>query len=217
MNKNKLVAVWKNTLKEKIFIKELIITIIFFVLISGIFTSFLTYNETRTGFTLHDPILQLLFPVELTVIIFILIYASVFTALIILLYNPSRLLFTLQVYSLVLIIRMLLMYLMPLNPPEGLLPLQDPFVELFGTGETLSRDLFFSGHVATLFMLFLVFDKKIYKSFFLASTILVGTALLFQHVHYTIDVITAPFFVYASYKIVFNFKQKLKLACCKQS
>ena len=210
MSRNKLIAVWKDSFKEKKFTWELIVTIIFFVIISSIITNFLTYNETRTGYTLSDPILWLLPPVELTVIIFIIIYASVFTALIILFYNPSLLLFTLQVYSLVLIVRMLLMYLLPLNPPEGLLPLQDPFVELFGTGETLSRDLFFSGHVATLFMLSLVFDKKIYKSFFLASTLLVGTALLFQHVHYTIDIITAPFFVYVSYRIVLNFKQKIK-------
>ena len=210
MSRNKLIAVWKDSFKEKKFTWELIVTIRLFVIISSIITNFLTYNETRTGYTLSDTILWLLPPVELTVIIFIIIYASVFTALIILFYNPSLLLFTLQVYSLVLIVRMLLMYLLPLNPPEGLLPLQDPFVELFGTGETLSRDLFFSGHVATLFMLSLVFDKKIYKSFFLASTLLVGTALLFQHVHYTIDIITAPFFVYVSYRIVLNFKQKIK-------
>ncbi len=209
MSKNKLITVWKDSFKEKKITKELIITVIFFVLISGFFTSFLNYNETRTGFTLQDPILRLLTPVDLTAIIFILIYGSVFTALIILIYDPSRLLFALQVYSLVLLIRMLLMYLLPLNPPEGLLPLKDPIVELFGTGKTLSRDLFFSGHVATLFLLFLLFDKKIYKTVFLAFTLLVAAALLFQHVHYTIDVITAPFFVYASYKIVLNFKNKL--------
>lgn len=104
MSKNKLVAVWKNSFKEKNFTKELIITIIFFVLISGFFTSFLNYNETRTGFTLQDPVLRLLTPVDLTAIIFILIYGLVFTALIILIYDPLRLLFALQVYSLVLIL-----------------------------------------------------------------------------------------------------------------
>ncbi len=39
--------------------------------------------------------------------------------------------------------------------------LNDPLVEFFGTGQTLTKDLFFSGHTATLLILFLVSEKKI--------------------------------------------------------
>ena len=211
MKKGKLLDTWTKSIKEKNFIWELVITLILFVCISSFFTDFLTYNETRTGITLPDPILQLFPPIDLTVLIFILIYASVITALITLIYNPPKLIFAFQVYSLVLVTRLFFMYLLPLNPPDGLIPLQDPFVELFGSGETLLRDLFFSGHIATLFMLFLLFDKKFYKVIFLTSTLLVAAALLFQHVHYTIDIATAPFFVYASYRIVCLFKKKMNL------
>ena len=193
------------------FKNELIITIIFFVLISSFFTSFLTYNETRVGFTLNDPILNKLPSIDLTIFIFVFIYLSVLFGLFILIKSPRQLLFAFQIYSLVLLIRLCLMYLLPLNPPNGIIPLQDPFVELFGTGKTLLRDLFFSGHTATLFLLFLVIEKKTYKVFFLISTFLVAIALLFQHVHYTIDIVTAPFVVYASYRIVYLFKKKLEL------
>ena len=211
MSRNKLFAVWRNSFEEKKFKNELIITIIFFVLISSFFTSFLTYNETRVGFTLNDPILNKLPSIDLTIFIFVFIYLSVLFGLFILIKSPSQLLFAFQIYSLVLLIRLCLMYLLPLNPPNGIIPLQDPFVELFGTGKTLLRDLFFSGHTATLFLLFLVIEKKTYKVFFLISTFLVAIALLFQHVHYTIDIVTAPFVVYASYRIVYLFKKKLEL------
>jgi len=211
MSEKKLFTVWKESFKEKNFIIELIITIIFFVLISSFFTSFLTYNEKRTGFTLNDPILSKLSPIDLTIFIFILIYFSVLVGLFNLIKSPKQLLFAFQIYSLVLLIRLCLMYLLPLNPPNGIIPLQDPFVELFGTGKILLRDLFFSGHTATLFLLFLVIEKKTYKTFFLISTFLVAIALLCQHVHYTIDVITAPFIVYASYRIIYLFKKKLRL------
>jgi membrane-associated phospholipid phosphatase len=84
--------------------------------------------------------------------------------------------------------------------------LNDPFVEFFGTGKTLTKDLFFSGHTATLFILFLVSKKKIIKTVFLISTIAVAISVLLQHVHYTIDVFAAVFFTYACYKLIYKFK-----------
>lgn len=94
------------------------------------------------------------------------------------------------------------MYLMPFEAPEKLIVLKDPFVEMFGSGESLTKDLFFSGHTATLFMLFLVVESKRMKYIFLASAVVVGVSIILQHVHYVIDVFVAPFFTYAVFKIV---------------
>jgi len=47
------------------------------------------------------------------------------------------------------------MYSAPLDAPERLILLNDPFVQFIGSGEALTKDLFFSGHTATLFLLFL--------------------------------------------------------------
>jgi membrane-associated phospholipid phosphatase len=103
---------------------------------------------------------------------------------------------------------MIAMYSVPLEAPVTLIPLNDPFVQLFGTGQILEKDLFFSGHTATLFLLFLISDNKILKLFFLISTLFVAVSVLLQHVHYSVDVIAAPFFAFASYKIVIYFRQK---------
>ncbi len=207
----RLLKIWKESAREKNFVWELIFTTILFILSSALLTSFLTYNETRSGFTLYDPILNKIPSTDLTIFIFVLIYISVLLGLIILIKSPRQFLFAFQIYSLVLLVRLCMMYLLPLNPPTGIIPLKDPFVELFGTGETLLRDLFFSGHTATLFLFFLVVEKKLFKIIFLLCTVSVVTALLFQHVHYTIDIITAPLVVYASYRMVLLFKKKMKL------
>ena len=92
--------------------------------------------------------------------------------------------------------------LVPFEAPEKLIVLKDPFVEMFGSGESLTKDLFFSGHTATLFLLFLVVESKCLKYVFLVSAIIVGVAIVLQHVHYVIDVFAAPFFTYACFVFV---------------
>lgn len=75
-------------------------------------------------------------------------------------------------------------------------------LQLFGKGEILTKDLFFSGHTGTLFLLFLLVENKYLKTIFLAATILVGSAVLLQHVHYSVDVFVAPFVAYGSFRII---------------
>jgi len=191
---------WKEFLTNRR--TELIITVLFLAVILFIFPNFLAFVEERQGVILTDPILDLFNPIDLTWLTFGLIYISLIVAIISFAAKPEILLLALQSYSLLVIFRMMVMYSAPLDAPEKLILLNDPFVQFFGSGEVLTKDLFFSGHTATLFLLFLVSDKKQLKIIFLISTVLVGIAVLLQHVHYTIDVLAAPFFAYSSYKIV---------------
>ena len=107
-----------------------------------------------------------------------------------------------QSYSLLLIFRMVVMYVTPLEAPDNMLSLNDPFVQFFGTGNILTKDLCFSGHTATLFLFFLIADKKYLKVVFLIFKFIVALAVLLQHVHYTIDVVVAPIFAYLSFRII---------------
>ncbi len=190
---------WKEFIKGKR--TEFIITILLLAVILFIFPNFLAFVEGRQGVTLADPILELFNPIDLTWLTFGLIYISLIVAIFSFAAKPEILLLALQSYSLLIIFRMMVMYSAPLDAPERLILLNDPFVQFFGSGEVLTKDLFFSGHTATLFLLFFVSDKKHLKIIFLISTVLVGIAVLLQHVHYTIDVLAAPFFAYSSYKI----------------
>jgi len=175
------------------------ILVMFFALIIP-YGRFLDYIEGRPGSVLEDPILNLFSPLDVTWFTFGIIYISVILTLIRLSWQPSQLLITLQAYIFVALARMVSMYLIPLDPPPLLIPLEDPFVQSVSTG-VLTRDLFFSGHTSTMFLLYLSCTSKKMKIFFLISTILVGLLVLIQHVHYSIDVMAAPFYAYTCYKL----------------
>ena len=199
---------WKTFLSNQKRRTEFFLTIIILAAVLFFFSQFLLFIEGRTGVILSDPILNLYSPVDLTWFTFTLIYLSLLTALFELVKAPERLLLALQCYGLMVIFRAIAMYLIPLEAPSTLLPLNDPFVQLFGEGNILEKDLFFSGHTATLFLLFLLTEKRKLKILFLIFTLLVAVCVILQHVHYSIDVFAAPFFAYTSYKIILYFKEK---------
>jgi len=163
---------------------------------------FVGWVERRPGATLPDPLLALLQPRDLTWLTFSLIYAGLLAGVALLLRRPRDLLAAVQAYAVMVAFRIAVMWVTPLDPPPGMLALRDPFVEQLGTGQLLTRDLFFSGHTATLFLLFLAVPGRVAKGLFLACTVLVGICVLWQHVHYSVDVLAAPFFAYAGWRVV---------------
>lgn len=200
---------WKDFLSVKKNKVELVISLIMLVLVLTGLARFVNFVECRQGVAFNDPILSLFNPINLTWLTFGLIYISLIIAVISLINKPQMLLFALQLYTLMALVRIIAMFLLPLEPPEKMIILRDPFVEFFGSGQTLTKDLFFSGHTATLLILFLVSENKIIKSVFLISTILIAIFVLLQHVHYSIDVFTAVFFTYACYNLLKIVKNKI--------
>jgi hypothetical protein len=177
----------------------------------GSFSSFVAAVERRPGATLADPVLAHLSPRDLNWLIFALVYAGLIAAAAALARHPQRLLAGAQAYAVMVAIRMAAMWLVPLDPPPGMILLRDPFVRLFGPGQILTRDLFFSGHTATLFLLFLAAPGRGLRALFLASAALVAASVLVQHVHYAIDVLAAPPFAYAAWRIVLQARAWLGL------
>lgn len=197
---------WKDFLSDKKNKVELVFSLILLALVLTGLARFVNFVEYRPGVAFSDPVLDLFNPIDMTWLTFGLIYIALVIAVASLINNPRQLLFALQLYTLMAFVRIIAMFLLPLEPPEKMILLKDPFVEFFGSGQTLTKDLFFSGHTATLFILFLVSKNKIIKTLFLLSTILVAIFVLLQHVHYTIDVFAAVFFTYACYKLLLHCK-----------
>jgi hypothetical protein len=124
-------------------------------------------------------------------------------AILILVREPDRLLMAAQGYAVMVVLRIAAMWLVPLEAPPTLIPLKDPFVEFFGgMAGTLNKDLFFSGHTSTLFLLFLNVPGVAARRVFLICTLAVAGCVLVQHAHYAVDVLVAFPFAYAAYRIV---------------
>jgi len=161
---------------------------------------FLVYNETRTvGYVINDFILNSIPVQDISQQLFIMTWLGVSTGIIMCLKNPRKTMALFIAVIAVVLLRSLTLYLVPLVPPEGIIPLRDNFVESSFYGDNvLIRDLFFSGHIASMSVLFFLVDFKPIKYLLGILAMIVGFLLLVQHVHYTIDVIAAPFFAFFS-------------------
>ena len=167
-----------------------------------VFRTFLATIELRNGIELPDQLLRLLTPVDLTWITFGLIYGGLALAIVVLASHPRPFLRLVAAYVILTLIRMICMYAVPLVPPPNMIALADPFVELFASsGKTLTKDLFFSGHTATLFLLALGMPPSRWKAALYCVTAAVALCVLWQHVHYTIDVLVAPLASGSAYRL----------------
>ena len=196
------VRAWSDAWNEQRFRRELVLTLAALAAVMAALSRFLSWVERRPGVVLPDPVLALISPRDVTWITFALLYAGILITVVALLPHPRRLLLGLQAYGLMMLLRMAVMAVTPLDAPPGMLALQDPLVEALGPGKPLTKDLFFSGHTSTMFLLTLMARGRARRGFFLACTVAVAGCLLWQHVHYTVDVLVAPLFAFASFSLV---------------
>lgn len=167
---------------------------------------FQTIIEPKPGVQLNDFVLNLLPPADHSTIIFTLIYTTIGISLIQLAQKPNQLLMTLSAYCLMNYIRVLTLWLFTLEPPVGIIPLTDPILEKLFYGNTIIlKDLFFSGHVATLTILALMEQNKVWKIAKWAVTVVVGLLLMHQRVHYAIDVVAGVIVSIGMVKLVSKF------------
>ena len=191
---------WYHRWNDRRLLAELVLSVVLLVAALVVYSRYLAYNESRPGTVLNDPLLDLLPTADVSTAVFAIIYGAIILAIYSLLTHPRSLLLALRTYTLLILVRIVALYLTPLSPPPGMIPLYDPMAGL-GPGDILHRDLFFSGHTSTLFLLFLTAHGRLMRGLFLAGTIGVGTLVLVQHCHYSIDVFAAPFFAYGCYRM----------------
>lgn len=196
-------AAWREAWSEQRFRVEAMLTPVALVAVLRVMARFLTWVERRPGVVLPDPVLALAPARDVTWLTFGLVYVGLLIALVLLFPYPRRLMAGAQAYAVMVLFRMGVMAVTPLEAPPGTIPLWDPLVQVLGTGEVLTRDLFFSGHTATLALLTLLAPGRASRRFFAVCTALVAVCVLWQHVHYTVDVLVAPFFAFASRELVF--------------
>ncbi len=193
---------WTTAFSSVRFKIQVIITLVLLLILLSSLSYFFTFIETRTGEKLGDYFLQHLPSYNVSIITFIIIYSTALTGIINLLPRPIQFIQAVQAYFLILLLRIPSIYFFPLEAPDGIIPLEDPFVETFFYGHVrITKDLFFSGHVATVCLLYLVNPYPRLRYFYLGSVLIVAFLILLQHAHYTLDVVAAPFFAWLCFMI----------------
>lgn len=204
-----MVIAWKHFLSEKKNRNASLLSFLLLVTVLYIFLYFLSYNETHSGYLFNDPVLSLIAPKDLSIFTFIITYGLCLSGIIISLKIPRLFIILLFAYSFLTVIRMCCLYFLPLEPPAGIIPLKDILLQFsFYSGRENLKDLFFSGHTATLLLFAFVFQSREMKTIFFIGAVIVGFLLMVQHVHYSIDILAAPFAAWISVKIVRQFVLK---------
>jgi hypothetical protein len=195
-------AAWTRAMREKHFPAWLAASVLYVSAMVVFLNYFLPYINRRQGVVLADPLLKWLPAADLSPWIFGLIYLSVALTLLWLLDKPALLLRTLMTAALVYSLRVLTLYFVPLAPPAGCIPLSDPFILHFAYGGvSITRDLFFSGHTACMFILVLAAGRRPLRLVLLAAMAAVIVMLLIQHAHYSIDILGALAFTPLCWKL----------------
>jgi len=192
---------WQGAWQTPSFRRRVIAGLIIVVSILSSFPVFFQHIERRHGILLNDPVLGLLTPHNVSLPLFIVIWAisgySVYRAA----QTPQMFLNFLWSFILLSLFRTLTISLVPLDPPAGLIPLVDPLSNFFYGDKFVTKDLFFSGHTSTVFLLYLTIPGRSDKKLALLATFIVAFLLLVQHVHYSLDILGGFVFAWLSYQI----------------
>jgi hypothetical protein len=193
---------WTESLSSKKYRVSFILTLAYLIFLVAISSSFFAMIQKRNDVAVPDPILAFFQPADVSDEIFSVLYIFIFATVVYLIKKPEQLLFALQAYGLMMTMRFITIYLVPLDTPPGIVTLRDPMARLFFYEDgSVTKDLFFSGHAATLFLFFFLVDNKILAYCILAGALVLSVLLLILHTHYSYDVLAAPVFAYAAYKI----------------
>jgi hypothetical protein len=156
----------------------------------------------KHGIYPKDALFNLLTPVNWSVAVFTIIYVSILQTVISVFRKPNLILIGLTTYFGVTLARMASMYFLTLEVPRDMILLIDPLSSSFYPERSFAKDLFFSGHVSTMTLLVLIEKNRLIRLAKIAATVVLGIFLIWQHVHYTVDILAAPLVTYGVFYIV---------------
>ena len=193
-------AIWSEPWNNNVFKTRLITGLLLFIVLVSLFPVFFQWIEKRQGFLWRDPLLSIIPAINLSIPIFLIIYGVTIFILMQCSRDPKLLLQYLWGFNAMSVLRIITLTATTLNAPEGLIPIRDPVSLIFYGHSFITKDLFFSGHTATQFLIYFNIKHKKGSWMILVCSILIGIMVLLQHVHYTADVIVAPLAAWLAYK-----------------
>ena len=163
----------------------------------------LEYSTRPTSIYVGDLLLDNLPAVDLNFLIIEFALLGIVAGVIyVFLLRPRFILFTLKAVALFIMIRALFISLTHVGiHPSNIYPGTGFFDQIY-TYLNFQTGFFFSGHTGLPFLMALIFWERFrVRIIFLALSLIFGISVLLAHVHYSIDVLAAPFMAYGIFKI----------------
>ena len=163
---------------------------------------FFDHIGAKPGWWPPDPLIARFGPVDVTWLTFTVLYGGVVFSVVRAVPEPFLLVRGMHAYVLLQLVRMVTMELVTLEPPVDIIPLVDPVTAAFYPGGVpFLKDLFFSGHTATLALMVCISRGTGARWGMVVATVTVAALVVVQHVHWSIDVLAAPFFVWLAWRM----------------
>jgi len=201
---NSVREAWGEVWKESSFRLSFSLAILTFSVFPWKAATYFQWVQQREGIILNDFLLELIPPKNVSYPIFSIIYCTVIYLIIRLLATPKTFVWFAWAFNLETAFRFLTIYFVALNPPMGIVDLHDPVAAIFIYGENMpiTKDLFFSGHTATMVFACYFLPLRMEKILAIILSVILVMLLLIQHVHYTIDIVMAPLFTLLAIGII---------------
>jgi len=190
---------WVEAIRNSEFRRKLTISAVSVIICLIGLPFFFQHIEKIEGQVLNDFILDILPAKDVSIAIMTIIWTLLALIIVRCIQSPQLTLLILTAACFFFLSRYITISLFPLNPPVGLVPLHDPLSNSFYGESFITKDLFYSGHTASQFIVYYAVRRKTDKIIALVGSLAMAVLVLIQHIHYTIDVLAAPFFGYLCY------------------
>jgi hypothetical protein len=169
--------------------------------------------RVSSGFV-HDIVLDNVPAINLNFIIVEGALAAIALSVVLLLAKPNYIIFTLKAVAIFIATRAVFIAATHSGVPLGQInPDPTGFFDRLYVDLGLAGGFFFSGHTGLTFLIALIFwDDKLWRYLYFALSFLFGVSVLLAHIHYTIDVLAAPYMAYTIFKMTqYLFKEDYAL------